>query len=62
MFRISAGRLFHNLGAAAVNDLSPNVARNFPLGRTSSMACERKEYLVGCLTMIKSVIYCEEQP
>ena len=54
MFRISAGRLFHNLDAAAVNDLSPNVARNFPLGRTSSMACERKEYLVGCLTMIIS--------
>ena len=46
MFRISAGKLFHNLGAAAVNNLSPNAARSLPLGRTSSMvACERKEYL-----------------
>ena len=57
MFRISAGKLFHNLGAAAVNDLSPNVARSLPLGRTSYMvACKRKEYLVGCLIVIRCVV------
>ena len=62
MFRISTGKLFHNFGAAAVNDLFPNVARSLPLGRTSSMvACERKEYLVGCLIVIRSVIYCGQQ-
>ena len=30
MFLISAGRLFHNFIAAALNDLSPRVAKHFP--------------------------------
>ena len=63
VFRISVGSLFHNLGAAAVNDLSSKVAKNLPFGRISSMvACERREYSVGCLMVIMSVIYCGEQP
>ena len=30
MFRISTGKLFHDLGAAAVNNLPPNVAKIYP--------------------------------
>ena len=38
MFLISAGKLFQTLGAAALNDLSPKVAKNLPLGRISVTA------------------------
>ena len=60
MFLISAGRLFHTLGAAALNDLSPKVAKK---GRTSViLSCDRRQYLVGCLTVIRSIMYCGELP
>ena len=63
MFLISAGKLFQTLGAAALNDLSPKVAKNFPLGRISVILfCDRRQYLVGYLTVIRSIMYCGELP
>ena len=64
MFRIVFGRPFHTFGAATLNDLSPRVAMDLPLGGTSAMlSCERRPYLVGCFMVIRSKKYvCFQLP
>lgn len=48
MFLFPAGKLFYAVGAATLNDLSPTVVKNLPLGRINAILL----YLVGCLTVI----------
>ena len=38
MFLMSLGQLFHNLGAAIVKDLSPNVTKLFFIGTDNDTA------------------------
>ena len=58
MFLIDLGRPFHNFGAATLNDPSPRVAMDLPLGGTcvsAMLSCERRPCLVGCFMVIVHV-------
>lgn len=58
MFLIFEGSEFHNLGAAIVNDLSPNVTADFFNGGINSIALlDRRLYLVFCLTCTRLDMY-----
>ena len=57
MSRICAGRLFHNIGAAAENDLAPKVASMRPLGRSKTIEqCDLSEYAEQDLMLTKSLM------
>ena len=61
--RISAGRLFHNVGAATSNDRSPRVVNVFVLGKSSNNSVDdRKLYLVAALNLISSEMYSGANP
>ena len=56
--RISAGRLFHSVGAATSNDRSPRAVNVFVLGFSiNSSVQDRKLYLGATLNLMSSEIY-----
>ena len=59
VFLVSSGRLFHNLGAADWNALSPRVTLHFTLAGTNSTALRRRRlYREAFATGNKSAKYC----
>ena len=55
--RISAGRLFHSVGAATWNDRSPKVVNVFVPGSSNSSVDDRRLYLDATLNLMSSEIY-----
>ena len=61
--RISAGRLFHSVGAATWNDRSPKVVNVFVPGFSSNSSVDdRRLYLDATLNLMSSEIYSGARP
>jgi fumarate reductase subunit C len=61
--RISAGRLFHSVGAVTWNDLSPKVVNVFVPGFSSNSSVDdRRLYLDAALSLMSSEIFSGARP
>ena len=60
---ICLGRLFHNVGVAAENDLVPKVANMCPLGRSKTTeGCNLNEYAEQDLMLTKLLMTQGDMP